>query len=84
MSFIGEQLQDFIERADFIPFEIALLNGFILQVGYPEAVTLLSGGFLFHEQDATHRIVPFESVLALQTIFDPPPSLANDEPTGPA
>ena len=70
MSFVGDQIQDFVERADFIPFEIVLLNGLTLQVGYAEAVTLLSEGFLFHEQDSTHRIFPFTSVLAIQTIFD--------------
>lgn len=77
-GFVARQLRDFVQRIEFVPFTVTLLDGQVLTVGYPEAITLLSDGFLYHEQDATHRIAPFESVLCLQTMFNPDERLPDD------
>ncbi|HEY0008679.1 MAG TPA: hypothetical protein VGB55_08150 [Tepidisphaeraceae bacterium] len=70
-SFIALQLSDLtVKRADFEPFVITLVQGEDLSVFRKEAVTMLSGGFIYHEQDGSYRVAPYDKILCLRTNFE--------------
>jgi hypothetical protein len=70
-SFIASELRDLTtDQADFRPFEVVLLNGERLEITRQEQMSMLSGGIIYQEPDRSYRIVPYDKILYLQTIFD--------------